>query len=213
VVPLGLDPDRVRHDVEHERLPPNPREHLDVLAIGRLAYYKGFRYLIEAVSKLDNVHVHIVGKGKKERDLKKLARRLNVSGWVTFYGQLSDSELAARFAACDCVCLPSIERTEAFGLVLLEAMYFSKATVVSDVPGSGMGWVVEHNVTGLKVPPANSDKLAEALQRLSQDRALSRTLGENGKAKFDRLFSIDESVINLVKVYNTLQVSATAAQS
>ena len=55
-------------------------------------------------------------------------------------------------ATCDCLCLPSIERTEAFGMVLLEAMFFGKATVIGDVKGSGMGWVVDDGITGLEIP-------------------------------------------------------------
>ena len=102
---------------------------------------------------------------------------------------------------CDCLCLPSIERTEAFGMVLLEAMYFGKANVISDVVGSGMGWIVDNDVTGIKVEPANADSLAKALERLATDRVETARMGRNGREKFDRQFEINHAVEGLLKIY------------
>ncbi len=99
---------------------------------------------------------HLVGSGELENSLKRLATELGVLNRVTFHGKLPAEQLAEQYASCDCLCLPSIERTEAFGLVLLEAMYFGKATVISDVPGSGMGWIVNEGITGIKVPVADA---------------------------------------------------------
>lgn len=204
VVPLGLDPFRLREEDEDSAAAPLLSPDLQVLAVGRLTYYKGFGYLVRALSKVDGVQVHVVGKGDQEWELKKLARTLGVDHRVRFHGELSGAALARRFHTCDCLCLPSIERTEAFGLVLLEAMSFAKATVISDVPGSGMGWVVEHMETGIKVPPRDIGQLAVALERLRDDRSLTRRLGENGRRKFDRLFSIGHSVDSLAGIYNEL---------
>jgi len=204
VVPLGLDPLRFAHLREPEPSELTLSPDLQVLAVGRLTYYKGFGYLVRAAAQLDGVQVHVVGGGERERELKKLAARLNAGRRVIFLGRLGDAELAARFRASDCLCLPSIERTEAFGLVLLEAMMFSKATVVSDVRGSGMGWVVDDGETGIKVPPRDVNGLVSALQRLRDDRGLARRLGEAGRRKFDRLFAIDHSVQALQGIYNGL---------
>jgi len=177
------------------------QERLNVLAIGRLTYYKGFRYLIEAAAKAPNVHVSLVGHGQQAKYLKKLAARLGIQDRVTFHHFLSDKELGHQMAVCDCFCLPSIERTEAFGLVLLEAMYFGKATVISNVPGSGMGWIVDDGITGIKVNPADSDALAEAFNSLSKDRKKLATLGQNGKEKFHQHLEIDHTIEDLIKVY------------
>ena len=104
-------------------------------------------------------------------------------------------------ADCDCLCLPSIERTEAFGMVLLEAMYSGKATVISDVEGSGMGWVVDDGVTGIKVAPADADALAAALKRLAADREDLAEMGQRGKEKFDQQFEINHAVEGLIEIY------------
>ena len=204
VVPLGLDPVRLREEDLEGAEPPVLSPDLQVLAVGRLTYYKGFGYLVRAAAKTRGIKVHIVGRGEQEWELKKLARKLGTGDRITFHGELSGADLAARFHACDCLCLPSIERTEAFGLVLLEAMYFSKATVISDVPGSGMGWVVEDGETGIKTPPRDPQKLAMALERLRDDRSLARRLGEAGRRKFDQVFSIDHSVNAMAEIYRVL---------
>jgi rhamnosyl/mannosyltransferase len=112
--------------------------------------------------------------------------------------------VAKQIQAADCVCLPSVERTEAFGLVLLEAMRFGKATIASDVPGSGMGWIVEHEVTGIKVPPESAPALAEALQMLQANRDIIGRLGEAGRRKFTQRFHIDRCAAELIDLYASL---------
>jgi len=210
VIPLGLDPQRL---ASMASLAPGgeattPAGELRVLAIGRLTYYKGFGYLVEAAARAPGVSVHIVGQGECRSELERLARHLGVSARVTFHGALDDAGLANQLRRCDCVCLPSVERTEAFGLVLLEAMYFSRATVVSDVRGSGMGSVVKPGVTGLLVPPRQAGALAEALIRLRDDPALRRQLGEAGRRRFEERYSIEHGVRELARDYRALLAPA-----
>jgi glycosyltransferase involved in cell wall biosynthesis len=202
VIPLGLDPSTLA-------APPRPspentetrEKALRVLAVGRLTYYKGFEYLIRALPRCDDVEVHLVGKGDQEASLKSLAAELKVQHRLTFHGHLPPDQLAGQFAECDCLCLPSVERTEAFGLVLLEAMYCGKATVISDVPGSGMGWIVQEGITGLKTPPKDPESLAAALRKLQGDRGRIRSLGQSGRDRFDQQFHIDQSAAGAVELY------------
>jgi len=183
---------------------PLLQEQLQVLAVGRLTYYKGFRYLVEAAAKSPNFHIHLVGHGDQAKQLKALATSLKIQDRVTFHGILSDAELAQQMTQADCICLPSIERTEAFGMVLLEAMYFGKATVISDVPGSGMGWIVDDGVTGLKVKPADANELAAAFERLNADREALAGMGKRGKDKFDDQFEINHAINGLMEVYQQI---------
>ena len=180
------------------------RQPLQVLAIGRLTYYKGFEYLLRAVAKAPGIHVHLVGEGDQSANLRSLTATLNIEDRVTFHGALSNPDLTRKYAACDCLCLPSIERTEAFGMVLLEAMYFGKAAVIGDVEGSGMGWVVDDGVTGIKVRPADADALAGALLRLSANREELALMGRAGRRKFAEQFDIDESIKGLLDVYHRI---------
>ena len=200
VIPLGVDVERFA-GADNSFEEGTRGASISVLAVGRLTYYKGFRYLIEAAAKSPAIHINIVGHGDQAKQLKALTASLKMQERVSFHGILSDAELAQKMSQADCICLPSTERTEAFGMVLLEAMYFSKATVVSDVPGSGMGWIVDDNVTGLKVMPANSDALVAAFERLNADREELARMGACGKEKFDNQFEINHAIRGLMEVY------------
>jgi len=205
VVPLGVDTGRYAQDMGQAEPAPedsgSPAGQLHVLAVGRLTYYKGFRYLVEAVAKVADCHLSLVGTGEQSAQLQTRVASLGIQDRVSFRGVLSDTELAQLMRNCDCLCLPSIERTEAFGMVLLEAMYFGKATIIGDVEGSGMGWVVDHEVTGLKVKPADADALAQAIGRFAMNRDEVKNLGQRGREKFDRQFEINHAVEPLVDVY------------
>jgi rhamnosyl/mannosyltransferase len=208
VVPLGLDTGRLAWENSAKPVanPPEIKHHagLSLLAVGRLTYYKGFRYLIEAIALVADLHLDLVGEGDQATELRELVARLGLQERVTFHGKVDERKLARMMMDCDCLCLPSIERTEAFGMVLLEAMYFGKATVISDVPGSGMGWIVEHGVTGLKVKPADSGALAEALGRLAAEPQLLREMGRAGQDKFGRLFEINHAAEGIVDTYRDI---------
>jgi len=230
VVPLGVDTkryDQAAHGMHTpvggassrriSKLSPNGRNRredappttplLQVLAIGRLTYYKGFRYLIEAAAQAPHIHINLVGVGEQSEQLKSLATSLQLQDRVTFHGSLSDTELVQQMEHCDCLCLPSIERTEAFGMVLLEAMFFGKATIICDVEGSGMGWVVDDDITGLKVKAEDSDDLAKALNRLAQNREELLHMGQQGKKKFDQHFEINHAVEGLVDIYQEIETN------
>jgi rhamnosyl/mannosyltransferase len=208
VVPLGVDTERYRATTDTKNAKDDgvlsaqsQTPTLQILAVGRLTYYKGFRYLIEAAAQVPGIHINLVGRGELTEQLKTQVASLGLQEKVSFLSTLSDEELAHQMKTCDCLCLPSIERTEAFGMVLLEAMYFGKATIIGDVKGSGMGWVVDDGVTGIKVKPADADALAEAIRRLATDRSELASMGKKGKEKFNRQFEINHAVEGLVKVY------------
>ena len=117
---------------------------------------------------------------------------------------MSDEKLTALLATCDVLCLPSIERTEAFGLVLLEAMTFSKPVIVSNVPGSGMGWIVYHEKTGLHVVPGDADDLSTALQLLCDKPEMRKTLGNAGKMRFNEFFRIEQTAERTASLYQEM---------
>lgn len=205
VVPLGIDP---------ERLPwPSPsavdgalaswggNEGVKILCAGRLTYYKGLDVLIRAARLCEKVTVQIVGKGVLQERLQDQIVRMGLEERVFLRGSLLDRDLHALFVTCDAVCLPSLERSEAFGIVLLEAMRFGKAVVVSDIPGSGAGWVVRKGEGGLLVPPGDALSLAKAFDRLDRESGLGESLGVKGKEGFWREFHIGSVAAKTEAVY------------
>ncbi|MDO3383261.1 glycosyltransferase [Gilvimarinus algae] len=199
VVPLGIN-----EPPPSDKPPVTPAEPLQLIAVGRLAYYKGFDVLLRALQQCPDVTLDIVGDGERKHELKALIEQLQLSERVTLLGNLSEVELDRRLRASDCLCLPSIERTEAFGVVLLEAMSRGKACLVTAVTGTGMAWVVEHEQTGLVVPPNDVDALANALVRLAENRALCKAMGEAGLTRFRERFTIDTSAGGIADIYREL---------
>ncbi len=140
-----------------------------VLAVGRLTYYKGFEVLIRAAALCPEVQVAIVGEGERRAQLARLISDLGIAQRVKLLGGLSDHELQKLYRSADLFCLPSLERTEAFGVVLLEAMAAGKPIIASDIPGSGVGWVLQGNEAAMLVPPGDVTALSGALGKMSAD--------------------------------------------
>ena len=184
---------------------------LRVLAVGRLTYYKGFKYLIRAMAQVPKATLDLIGSGEEQSALEGLISELGLTTRVQIHSGLSDDQLEHFMAKADCLCLPSVERTESFGIVLLEAMSCAKPTVISRVAGSGMSWIVEDGITGLQVPPADAGALAHSLNILQQDRDKIATLGERGRERFNRYFHIDKTAAEAAKLYQ--QVDEWRAQS
>jgi glycosyltransferase involved in cell wall biosynthesis len=169
-----------------------------------LTYYKGHDVMLEAAASLPDARILIVGNGERESILKKRIHIQGLADRVSMPGFMPEADLHALLATCDCLCLPSIERTEAFGLVLLEAMRYGKPVVASDIPGSGIGWVVENGITGFLVPPADPVALAESLRMLQSQPLLKTKMGQAASDRFMRLFQIDRIAQEIKLLYHFL---------
>jgi glycosyltransferase involved in cell wall biosynthesis len=203
VIPLGLEPAKSGHGHAPDWPTSGPR----VLAVGRLTYYKGFDVLLRALKRLETASLMLIGSGEQEADLRALAIDLGVQRRVAFCGNVDDATLAAAYEAADIFCLPSIERSEAFGLVLLEAMRARLPTVASAIAGSGVNTVVDHGHTGFLVEPGNPLSLAQALEKLIQDPSLRQSMGLAGHERWQRKFSLAMATEQTLELYR--QVLAT----
>lgn len=175
-----------------------------LLAIGRLTYYKGFKLLLDALRQLPEVDLVLVGDGQERDDLLRLVGQWQLGAQVRMPGRLDREALGSLLEGCDCLCMTSLERTEAFGVVLLEAMRQSRAVVVSEVPGSGMGWVVKADETGLLFPPGDVQALVKALRTLRANPGLRQRLGQAGRQRFLQYFQIDQVAQEIAGVYREL---------
>ncbi len=201
-IPLALDPARMSQVTGRQGADfGNPT----VISVGRFTYYKGFDILVKAASHLpEHVQVVIVGDGPLRPKIQDLTVQLKLEQRVLLPGRLSDQRLHALMAQSSVFCLPSIERTEAFGLVLLEAMYYALPLVSTRMWGSGMQLVNEHGVTGLCVDPGDELALAGALMTLLDNPNLALSMGEAGRKRVDEEFHITRLVQDLTRLYASL---------
>ncbi|MBB5416354.1 glycosyltransferase [Paraburkholderia atlantica] len=156
------------------------------LALGVLRYYKGLHTLVEAARHVQ-AKIVIAGSGPERERLAALAQQHGASN-VVFAGQVTHQEKVALLKGCRAMVLPSHLRSEAFGMVLVEAAMFGKPMVCCEV-GSGTSFVNEDGVTGFVVPPEAPEPLIAAINRLAQDEALARGMGAAARQRYERLFS------------------------
>lgn len=178
-----------------------------VLAVGRLIYYKGFSYLVQAMQDLDAALV-LIGDGPLRAELENLAHSLGVEHKVHFLGLVDD--IVPYYRAADVFALPSVARSEAFGIVQLEAMA-CRTPVVNTWLDSGVPYVSLDGLTGFTVPPADPQALAEALSRLLDDETLRRQFGAAGRQRVERIFSVDAMVDRTLRVYKSVTAEGSVA--
>ncbi len=199
VVPLGLPP----LDISIPSIGKATRWQdgaLKVLAIGRLTYYKGFEILIQAIAKLPDTQAIIVGDGELRAKLEVARLESGAPSRIRFAGKLTTGDLQSLQQTCDVLVLPSLERTEAFGVVLLEAMQHAKAIVASDISGSGVGWVLAQGSAGILVPPGDAEALARGIGQMRTPETRSN-YGRSGHNRFAECFRIDRVVDAMDQVY------------
>ncbi|GAA0705862.1 glycosyltransferase [Dokdonella soli] len=173
---------------------------LRLLAVGRLSRYKGFDVLVEALTKIEDASLLLVGHGECERELRALTTARGLDRRIAFAGELDDAALGSAYAAADAFALSSLDRGEAFGLVLLEAMRAGLPVIASAIPGSGVGEVVVDGETGVLVAPGDATALAGMIGRF-RDADLRARLGAAGRVRWEQTFTLDRSARAIHSIY------------
>ncbi|MHB1016863.1 MAG: glycosyltransferase [Coriobacteriia bacterium] len=179
---------------------PSRGERPVVLFVGRLIYYKGADVLVRAMADVD-ADLVMIGRGPLRPELDALVENLGIGERVRFVEPVDDDDLAAWYHAADVFCLPSVARSEAFGLVQLEA-HAAGTPVVSTRLTTGVPFVNPDGVTGLTVPPGDALALARALNTLVTDDALRTRLGTQAAERARRDFTISRMTADTVAVYD-----------
>src|SRR4051812_25881687 len=177
---------------------------LRLLAVGRLSHYKGFDVLIDALAAAPSAQLLLVGDGECAATLRERADQRDVASRIRFAGELDDETLLSAYASADALVLPSLNRGEAFGLVLLEAMRARLPVIASAIPGSGIGEVVADGQTGLLAAPGDANALSAAIGRM-QDVELRQRLGAAGHARWQAKFTLESSARRWLALYGAVR--------
>lgn len=206
IVPFGLTPEDYL-DIEHVPFLTNKltdKDSVKVFFTGRLVYYKGVDILLEAFTKVHGCELFIAGTGELENSLKKYTESHGLSKKVHFLGFLPDNQLKQAYADCDIFVLPSVAKSEAFGIVQLEAMIYGKPVINTNLP-SGVPYVSIDSKTGITVPPSDSNALAKAINTLADNKSMRTNLGRNAQIRVLSHFN-EKNVIK--KLYRFLAEEA-----
>ena len=200
-VPIGIQP---LHFEENAALAVRNRypSKKIVLSLGRLIPYKGYSTLIDAAALLDeDYQVLIGGMGPLQGELQEQIDALGIPERVKLLGYVPDEELPALFGASDVFVLSSVMKTEAFGIVQIEAMSCGKPVVATRIPESGVAWVNEDGVSGLNVEPGNAEALAEAIRRICDDQETWQRYAEGARMRFEQVFTADKMIDKMADIY------------
>ena len=200
VVPFAVSDGFLKIVRQEDAVPEVQSEKIRFLFVGRMVYYKGCEILIQAFAKIENAELVMVGQGPLEPSLKEMAHRLGIRDRVHFYGNMSDAKIAREYRKCDVLVLPSVEKSEAFGLVQIEAMAFGNP-VINTRLDSGVPYVSLDGETGFTVPPGDVEALSTAMKRLAEDAELRSRMGAAARQRVIGHFTERAMLEGVFQVY------------
>jgi rhamnosyl/mannosyltransferase len=205
IIPLGIDFTRL-DEPSPERVSSIKKRYGGkriIFSIGRLTKYKGYEYLIRSAGSLpDNTVVLIGGEGRLKNELRNEIKERGLSEKVIMLGRVSEKDVSRYFKACDIFVFPSVSRNEAFGIAQVEAMFYSKPVISTDITGSGVSWVNRNGETGIIVSPRDPEGLAEAIIGLLNDRPLLNRLSAGASTRANADFDICHIAQKVISLYN-----------
>ena len=190
VLPFGIDTQVEEKKEEQNKIKEQFKDKKILLCSGRLVRFKGFQYAIDAMKDIENAVLLIMGDGKYKYVLEEQIRLNHLQDKVVLLGEIADKKYKNEvFEACDIFILPSIQRTESFAIVQLEAMRHSKPIINTNL-GTGVNYVSIDKETGITVEFANVKQLTEAICKLINNEDLCLQYGRNARKRVEELFDI-----------------------
>ncbi len=175
---------------------------LHLLFVGRLVRYKGIDVLVKAMTTAPGL-LYIAGDGPLRESIDSLIKTLGLTERVKILGRVSDDLLSSLYTWADVLILPSVDRGEAFGYVLIEAMAHSTALISTEL-GTGTSWINIHGETGLVVPPRDSGILAGAIHTIAAQPDLLAQYKRNALRRAEEKFTLARMLTDTYCLYESL---------
>jgi len=181
---------------------------LFVGALDKAHYFKGIQFLINSFNVLDfsgshsvnyQVKLLIVGEGNLKHKYEEQVAEAGLQQKIIFADPVSDKDLARYYNLADVVVLPSVDRSEAFGITLIEAMACAKPVVAANLPG--VRSVIDNGIDGFVFEVKQEGDLANRVNKLFQDQELRNKMGQAGRNKAEKLFNQDILIQKLERIY------------
>jgi rhamnosyl/mannosyltransferase len=205
LLPMGIDLEAFLSPskqalAERDRLRAQAQGEPLWLSVGRLVYYKGFHIALRALRELPGTLV-VAGEGPEAGRLQDLASEAGLGERVRFVGHLGPDELVGAYHAATALLFPSNARSEAYGLVQVEAMASGCPVINTFIPSSGVSWVSRDEESGLTVPRDDAPRLAAAARRLLDSPPLRARLSEGARRRATAVFDAGAMAARSLKLY------------
>jgi len=201
-VPLGIDFQRfLKPDKEKVNAIKMQYGTPFVFFCGVHRYYKGIHILLKCSSYI-KVPIVIAGDGPERKYLEQMAKSISAQN-IYFVGKLTDEELVHYLHACSIFVFPSIARSEAFGLSIVEAHAAGKPVIATKL-GTGVEWANIDGVTGINVPPNNEQALAQSIQFLLDNEEIREAMGKTAKERVLSEFDIKVTAHKEFDLYRSI---------
>ena len=208
VIPMGINPGKFSQGTFSELKKKYQAQHI-ILSVGRLIDWKGTIYLIDAMPdvlhQFPDTVLLIIGEGPEKEKLVNRTHELGLENRIHFPGVVDTADLSSYYHAADIFVLPSISKsgyTEAFGVVLLEAMASGCPVIGSNV--GGIPDIITDGETGFLEPERRPDLLAQKIVRLLSDERLREIFRQNGLIRVDEKFSWDKIAKDFKDVFDKI---------
>jgi len=164
-------------------------------------YFKGLPILFKALTNLKNKNwrLNIVGSGNLQSSYEQQTESLNLKNQIKFLGRLDDVALIKTYQESDIFILPSINRHEAFGIVLTEAMSCGVPVIASDLPG--VRRVFRDGLDGRLFHTGDADDLSEKIDELLNNENRRLEMGRSARTYAIQKYSWDKIADRLKKVF------------
>ena len=166
--------------------------------------FKGLAILLKSIKEINNENIRliIVGEGELKQDYQNMAEGLGIAQKVIFAGGVVDAELPDYYRLADVFVLPSIDRAEAFGIVLLEAGASGISLIASNL--SGVRTIINDGENGFLAEPGDAKDLAEKIRKIIFDENLRKRMGGKARQFAEEKYNWKKIVEKLIEEYKTI---------
>jgi glycosyltransferase involved in cell wall biosynthesis len=207
IIPIGVEKDKFNSEVDIENLSnksiykKNKNKKI-ALYVGRFVKYKSLiNFIKSAVNLTDDAIIYLVGNGPEKKKMIETIQNCRLSNKVYILDGVNDQELNYLYKKARVFCLPSTTKAEAFGVVLVEALMNKIPLVVYNIPGSGVNWVNENNITGYSIENYQKDIFIKKVNEIILSDELHRKLSSGAEKRYGRYFTADSFIDSIEKIY------------
>ena len=192
VLPIGVPREKSKNFVKENSPYLNIyNKHKDkkiVLYVGRFVKYKSLsKFVQSSVYLTENAIIYLVGDGPERKNIENMIKKYNLKDRVIILKKINDEELEYLYSKARVFCLPSETKSEAFGVVLIEAMKYGVPLVVNHIEGSGVNWVNKHNVTGYEIKNKKGKDFFDKVNYLISEDTIHQKFSQSSKDRFKNI--------------------------